>query len=310
VGRARFGLTRSLTLAAYQRRKSVAATCCAADVLEQYQQAIEYEAAEVALDPRWAQGRTLTIERAVAADPELVWAFWTSPPSSPARSNAPVEPPSPRPIGQLETKERIVAERQAGTGDRVVVGNIALSLDGRVNGRGGDYDMGWIGPHAISDAVRAQLAAVYGSATTVLLGRKNFEGFRGFWPAVAADASADPRDREYAKWLNETEKIVFSSTLRDPEWENARIVSTDPADLVKDLRRQGGGDIVVQNSSSIIRSLLAADQVDRLSITLCPELVGGGARLFEDGLPPTSWRLSKSTASDTGALCLLYDRAR
>jgi uncharacterized protein YndB with AHSA1/START domain/DNA-binding transcriptional ArsR family regulator len=49
------------------------------DVLEQYQQAIEYEAAEAALDPRWAQGRTLTIERAVAADPELVWAFWTSP---------------------------------------------------------------------------------------------------------------------------------------------------------------------------------------------------------------------------------------
>lgn len=203
-----------------------------------------------------------------------------------------------------------MAERQTATGDRRVVGNIALSLDGRVNGRGGDYDMGWIVPHAISDAARAHLAALHGTATTVLLGRKNFEGFRGFWPPVAGDASADPRDRAFAKWLNETEKIVFSSTLTDPEWENARIVNADPADVVKDLRRQEGGDIVVLASGSIIRNLLAADALDRLGIVLCPELVGGGAQLFEDGLPSTSWKLTASTASDTGALCLFYDRAR
>jgi dihydrofolate reductase len=219
-------------------------------------------------------------------------------------------PQDGRAIDQVETKERIVAERQTGTGNRVVVGNIALSLDGRVNGRGGDLDMGWIVPQAISDAARAHLASLYAPATTVLLGRKNFEGFRGYWPPVATDPSADPRDRRYAAWLNETEKIVFSSTLRDPEWDNARIVNADPAEGVEDLRRQDGGDIVVQNSGSIIRALLAADQLDRLSITLCPEVVGGGARLLEDGLPSTSWKLTKSTASDTGALCLVYDRAR
>jgi len=63
-------------------------------------------------------------------------------------------------------------------------------------------------------------------------------------------------------------------------------------------------------SSSVIRALLAADEIDRLSITLDPELVGGGARLFEDGLPATFWKLTDSTPTESGALCLIYDRVR
>ena len=61
-------------------------------------------------------------------------------------------------------------------------------------------------------------------------------------------------------------------------------------------------------SGSIIKRLLQADALDRLSITLCPEVAGGGARLFEDGLPPSSWILRQSAVTDSGALCLLYDR--
>jgi hypothetical protein len=49
---------------------------------------------------------------------------------------------------------------------------------------------------------------------------------------------------------------------------------------------------------------------DRLSITLCPEVAGGGARLFEDGLPSSSWTLRQSTPTESGAVCLLYDRVR
>jgi uncharacterized protein YndB with AHSA1/START domain/DNA-binding transcriptional ArsR family regulator len=49
------------------------------DVLERYQQAIEFESAAAEADPDWARGRTLTLQRAVAAEPERVWAFWTSP---------------------------------------------------------------------------------------------------------------------------------------------------------------------------------------------------------------------------------------
>ena len=193
---------------------------------------------------------------------------------------------------------------------RRVVGNISLSLDGRVNGRGGDYDMSWIGPHAVTDAPRDLMVRMTGSATTVLLGRKNYEGFGGLWPTVAKDENAESRDRVFAQWLDNAEKVVFSSTLTDASWENSRIADGDPAQVVKDLREQPGGDIVVLNSRSVINALLEAGELDRLSIVLCPELVGGGARLFEDGVPASSWSLTDMTTTETGAMCLIYDRVR
>jgi len=195
-------------------------------------------------------------------------------------------------------------------GARTVIGNISLSLDGRVTGPGGEYDMGWIVPHAISDAARDHMLSVTTPATTVLLGRKNYVGFGGYWPTIADDEAADPRDRAFAKWLNSVEKIVFSSTLKEATWENSRIVDADPATVIEDLQQQEGGDIIVLASSSVIRSLLRANALDRLSITLCPEVAGGGAQLFEDGLPSSSWTLRQSAVTESGALCLLYDRVR
>ena len=106
------------------------------------------------------------------------------------------------------------------------------------------------------------------------------------------------------------EKVVFSSTLTDTEWENTRFVDADPVAVVKQLREQEGGDIVVLASSSVIKALLAADEVDRLSITLCPELVGAGARLFDDGTPASSWTLALTGTSGSGALTLYYERIR
>jgi dihydrofolate reductase len=87
-------------------------------------------------------------------------------------------------------------------------------------------------------------------------------------------------------------------------------VNSDPVAEVRRLCGTEGGDIVVLASGSIIRALLAADEVDRLSITLCPAIASGGTRLFEDGLPASNWSLTDAAPTETGALCLLYDRAR
>jgi dihydrofolate reductase len=193
---------------------------------------------------------------------------------------------------------------------RTVVGNISLSLDGRVTGRGGDSDMSWVASHAVSEASREFMVRVTSPATTALLGRKNYQGFGGYWPTVAGDESADPRDRSFAQWLDSVEKVVFSSTVKDADWDNTRIVDADPATEVRRLRMQSGGAIIVLNSVSVINNLLEADELDRLSITLCPEVVGGGARLFEDGLPASSWRLTNMSSTETGAISLLYDRVR
>jgi dihydrofolate reductase len=197
-----------------------------------------------------------------------------------------------------------------GTKARKVVANITLSLDGRVNGPGGEYDMSWIVPHSVTDEARDGMMRMIGSATTAVLGRKNYEGFGGYWPTVAKDENAEPRDRSFARWLDSVEKVVVSSTLTDAPWDNSRIVRGKPVAEVRQLREQADGDIVVLNSSSVIVALLEAGEVDRLSIHLCPELVGGGDRLFDRGLPASSWSLTDLSTSGSGAIWLIYDRIR
>ena len=128
--------------------------------------------------------------------------------------------------------------------------------------------------------------------------------------AVAGDEDADPRDRLFARWLNEAEKIVVSRTVTEPGWRNTRVTADDPAEIVRRLRKEEGGDIVVLASPGVIRRLLEAGELDRLSITLCPEVIGAGARLFGDGPAGSSWSLAEATPASSGALCLRYDLIR
>jgi dihydrofolate reductase len=194
--------------------------------------------------------------------------------------------------------------------DRTVTGHIPLSLDGRVSGPGGEHDLGWTVRHALTSEARAQLLDVTGTASTALLDGQTYQGFWGFWPAVAGDEDADPRDRLFARWLNEAEKIVVSGTLTAARWRNTRIAADDPAEVVRRLRMEEGGDVVVLASHGVIRRLLEAGELDRLSLTLCPELIGAGARLFGDGPAGSSWSLAEATPASSGALCLRYDLIR
>ncbi|MFD9095814.1 dihydrofolate reductase family protein [Streptomyces collinus] len=61
---------------------------------------------------------------------------------------------------------------------------------------------------------------------------------------------------------------------------------------------------------SVIKALLAADAVDRLALTIFPVFLGGGPRLFEDGLPAAQWTLVSQAAGEHGTLSLVYDRTR
>jgi hypothetical protein len=93
--------------------------------------------------------------------------------------------------------------------------------------------MGWVLPHALSDGVRSHLERLHTTATTALLGRKNFEGYRQVWPPVAHDDAAEPRDRAFAQWLDDAEKVVVSTTLEEANWKNTRVVKADPVEVVE-----------------------------------------------------------------------------
>ncbi len=191
---------------------------------------------------------------------------------------------------------------------RRVIANIVVTLDGRTTGPGGAGDMSVIAPHGVSDQAREALVRMT-DATTVLLGRKNYEGFHGWWPSVAENPQADPRDREFSRWLNTVDKIVFSRTVQSVDWTNARLATAGPEDTVRMLREEAGGDIRVLSSQQIIRQLLRASLVDRLELTVSPSIVGGGGQmLFDADSTVSTWAYSSVTPTDSGALQLVADR--
>jgi len=198
---------------------------------------------------------------------------------------------------------------QQTTGRRVTA-NIGLSLDGRYNGPGGAGDMGAIVRYATTGVARDHLTRIWEGATTVLLGRVNAEGFLRFWPSVAEDENADPRDRGYAKWLVDVEKVVFSTTLTEAPWERTRVVNAPVADVVAELKATGTGDILVNSSASLIKALLSADLIDRLHLMITPEIAGDAQRLFDDGLPAARWALTRQETGDLGEIVMAYDRIR
>jgi dihydrofolate reductase len=134
----------------------------------------------------------------------------------------------------------------------------------------------------------------------LLLGRRTYEIFAGFWPTAPAD---DP----LAKIINGLPKYVVSTTLQEPlPWANSQVLRGDVAQAVGELKGQDGGDLRVLGSGELVQTLMEQDLVDVYALMIHPLVVGGGKRLFRDGNPGTSLRLVESTTTSTGVLIVCY----
>lgn len=98
--------------------------------------------------------------------------------------------------------------------------------------------------------------------------------------------------------------------LDQTDWTNSRLARTEPADVIRELQAGSGSDIGVLSSPSIIRQLLAADEVDRLEIAHSPDIVAGGERLFDDTIPASRWNARSQTRSASGAIRISCERNR
>jgi dihydrofolate reductase len=165
---------------------------------------------------------------------------------------------------------------------RKVVLWIGMSLDGFTSGVNEELD--WLVPHATRPEGEAIFRRLRQRCDTVLVGRVNYEGFFGYWPKVKDDPKASPGDVEISRWLDDVPKVVFSRTLREVKWKNARLARGDAATEVATLKREPGKDIIIQNSTRLAQSLLAAGLVDELQMTVAPVVLGSGRSLF-GGLP-------------------------
>jgi dihydrofolate reductase len=187
----------------------------------------------------------------------------------------------------------------------IVVFN-SVTLDGVMQGpgrpdedtRGGFQQGGWAVPYA--DPEMGKAAAESGTGA-LLLGRRTYEDFYGFWPHQT--------DNPFTEVLNRATKFVVSRTLEEPlPWENSVLLRGEAGESVARLKREQDRDTVVLGSGELVRTLLEHDLVDRFVLLIHPLVLGAGRRMFPDQGPTTKVRLLDTTTTSTGVIVATYAR--
>ena len=129
----------------------------------------------------------------------------------------------------------------------------------------------------------------------VILGRRSYDEWVGFWPG----SEIEP----FASFINAVPKYVATSGPLDSEWADASAIDGGLVDFVRHLKNQPGGDIGVHASISVAQTLLTAGVVDELRLVIAPTIAGAGRKPL-DGLPPIRLRPIRSVISPTGFLLL------
>jgi dihydrofolate reductase len=147
------------------------------------------------------------------------------------------------------------------------------------------------------DVMRENLGRVIASQDLVILGRRTYDEWAGFWP------SSD--NEPFASFINGVRKCVVTSTVPEVTWAHTAIVSGDLVDVLTDMKQRPGGDIGIHGSITLTQSLFATGLVDELRLVVAPAMQGQGRRLI-DGVTSRRLALTRSVTSPTGSLLLDY----
>ena len=157
---------------------------------------------------------------------------------------------------------------------------------------------GWMGPYFGKDEIAGQEMEKQMKETAgLLLGRKTYDVFAGFWP----------KNTESWPQVNKITKYVVSKTLQNPTWENTVVIKDIEA--LKKLKNLDGPDLQVYGSANLVQSLMVHDLVDEFWLKIFPLTLGIGKRLFEKGTIPASFKLFDSKISLNGIIFAYYKRA-
>jgi len=177
-----------------------------------------------------------------------------------------------------------------------------ISLDGIIEDPGGSEGSehgGWSFRHPAPDGEQFKGDELRDSDVQ-LLGRVTYEGFAAAWPAME-EATGD-----YGKKMNAMPKVVVSTTLTEPTWNNTTIISGNVADEVARLKAQYDGDILVQGSATLVQTLAEHGLVDEYRLMVHPVVLGTGKRLFSGSAAGTDLQLVDSRKVGPDVLLLVY----
>ena len=195
-------------------------------------------------------------------------------------------------------------EVKSASGGRKILVLEFITIDGVIQAPGGSKEDaaegfeygGWMGPY-FDDAGGQEMDKQMKATGALLLGRKTYDIWTGYWPDHP----------ETWPQVNKITKYVVSKTLENPTWENT-VVLKDIEELKK-LKNSDGPDLQVYGSADLVQTLMEHDLVDEFWLKIFPITLGTGKRLFEKGTIPAAFTLTESMITPSGVIFASYKRA-
>ena len=178
-----------------------------------------------------------------------------------------------------------------------------ISLDGVIqhSADGGDFPYSdWTVPYRTPAGREAMLAA-YGGSFDLLLGRRTYDIWSGFWPKAPSSPMADG--------INGATKYVATHRPESLAWGPFEGLGPDVPGRIRHLKAQDGPDLILSGSSTLTSLLLEQGLAEEVLLAVYPVLLGTGKRLFAEGTPPRAFELVRTQALPSGILLNAYQAA-
>jgi dihydrofolate reductase len=180
-----------------------------------------------------------------------------------------------------------------------------ISLDGVMQAPGGTKEDtsggfkygGWTFPY-FDDMSGKEMREQMKRPFDLLLGRKTYDIFAGYWP----------KHSEGWPGVNEVNKYVASHSPLKSDWSNSILIKGNTVKELKKLKKQDGPNLHVYGSGNLVQTLLKNDLVDELWLKIFPVTLGKGKRLFAEGTIPAAFKLVKTKVSPSGVIFASYVR--
>ena len=175
-----------------------------------------------------------------------------------------------------------------------------ISLDGVIqqSADDGDFPYGeWTAPYR-TPAGRDAVLAAHGEHFDLLLGRRTYDIWSGYWPKAPSSPLADG--------INAATKYVATHRKESLEWGPFEGVGPDIVEGVRRIKSQDGPDLILWGSSTLTSTVLEHGLADEVLLFVYPVLLGTGKRIFADGTPARAFELASTTAMPSGVILNAY----
>jgi len=181
---------------------------------------------------------------------------------------------------------------------RKVIAAINMTLDGIC-----DHTVG-----IVDEKLHQHYSDLINNSGVILYGRTTFELMK-FWQTLLQNPSGKKSMDDFAISIDKIPKFVFSNTLKDTNWDTAKLSDSSLNEKVLELKQQSGKDILV-GSRSLIIQLLNSNLIDEFQICVHPIIEGKGLRLFDQIKDRIMLKIIKIKTLNSGATVFYYEPTR